>query len=256
MRIAVLQIKANEADIEANLERIGRAAGDAAAGGAGLLVVPELAVDGYGAGPRMADTAASFAASVARLEAIARQAGIAIACGMAEPDGGRLFNSAVFVDGVGAPVIYRKSHLYGDYERRLFVPGDPSATMFEWRGMKVGLLICYDVEFPENVRRLARAGADIVVVPTALPAGAYAGFIANSMIPVRAFENQVFIAYANHCGADSRFSYAGMSVIAGPDGSLLAAAEAEGEALLFADIRPDDFTLSASENTYLADLRA
>ena len=64
------------------------------------------------------------------------------------------------------------------------------------------MLICYDVEFPENVRRLAQAGAQAVLVPTALPASDHADFIARKMIPVRAFENQLFVAYVNHCGAD------------------------------------------------------
>ena len=112
------------------------------------------------------------------------------------------------------------------------------------------------MEFPENVRRLALAGADLVVVPTALPKGSSGTFIANHMIQVRAFENQVFVAYINHCGADDNFTYAGLSRIAAPDGSLIASAPAEGEVLLFAEISPGDFAQSRAENTYLADLAA
>ncbi len=75
------------------------------------------------------------------------------------------------------------------------------------------------------------------------------------MIAVRAFENQLFVAYANHCGADGRFAYAGRSVIAAPDGSLLAEAPATGEALLLASIDRDAYRASALENTYLDDLQ-
>ena len=121
-------------------------------------------------------------------------------------------------------------------------------------GLKLGMLICYDVEFPENVRRLAQDGADLVVVPTALPKGWSGDFIAERMIQVRAFENQVFVAYVNHCGADGRFTYAGLSRIAAPDGRLLADAPADGEALLIAEINVDDFASSRAENTYLTDL--
>ena len=94
----------------------------------------------------------------------------------------------------------------------------------------------------------------LVIVPTALPKGAAGTFIAGHMIQVRAFENQVFVAYINHCGADDRFSYAGLSRIAAPDGTLLAEAPAEGETLLFAEIRPEDYAVSRAENTYLVDL--
>ncbi len=79
--------------------------------------------------------------------------------------------------------------------------------------------------------------------------------IARKLIPVRAFENQIFVAYVNHCGADERFSYAGLSGIAAPDGSMLAEAGEDGEELLYADLRSEDFADSATANTYLADLR-
>ena len=115
------------------------------------------------------------------------------------------------------------------------------------------MLICYDVEFPENVRRLAEAGADLVAVPTALPASDHAAFISGSMIPVRAFENQVHLAYVNHCGADRNFAYAGLSRIAAPDGRTLAVADAS-PALLFADIEPAAFAAAREANPYLEDL--
>ena len=125
----------------------------------------------------------------------------------------------------------------------------------EWRGLKLGLLICYDVEFPENVRRLALAGADLVAVPTALPASPDAEMIAERVIPVRAFENQIFVAYANHTGRDDRFAYAGLSHVAAPDGSTLAKASATEPGLILAELRPDQYTRSREINSYLRDLR-
>src|SRR3546814_17548022 len=107
----------------------------------------------------------------------------------------------------------RKTHLYGAYERRLFTPGTPQSDLRDFDGVRLGFLICYDVEFPENVRRLARAGAELILVPTALPQGPFAAFIATSVVPVRAFENQVFVVYADHVGSDGRFAYAGLSQI-------------------------------------------
>ena len=160
----------------------------------------------------------------------------------------------MFVNRDAEPVIYRKSHLYGDYERGLFTPARPGNRIVEIRGLKFGMLICYDVEFPENVRRLARAGVDAVLVPTALPAGPSGNFIANHMIQVRAFENQLFVAYVNHAGADDRFTFAGLSRIAAPDGSLVAACDDDVERLMFADIDRTAFSASIESNTYLKDL--
>jgi predicted amidohydrolase len=255
MRLAALQMQSAAGDQAANLARIEAAARDAANAGADMLVVPELALPGYGAGAAMAGLAdPADGALVSRLGELARATGVAIVAGFAERDGADVFNCAVFADGVRPPVIYRKSHLYGPYEKGLFRAQPPETHLFEIGGIKLGMLICYDVEFPENVRRLAQAGAQAVVVPTALPMGDSGSFIARHMIAVRAFENQVFVAYVNHCGSDALFSYAGLSRIAAPDGGMLAEAGPSGEALMIADLDPTAYAASAEANTYLRDL--
>ena len=255
MKLAGLQMKSIGGDVAANLARIERAATEAAGKGATLLVTPELGITGYGAGeaiPALAEPADG--PIVQELRRISRQAGIAVIAGFAERDAGGVYNSAVHVDGEAEPTIYRKSHLYGDYERSLFTPGEPSTRLFQHRGVACGMLICYDVEFPENVRRLAQAGAQGVIVPTALPVGDSGSFIARHMIAVRAFENQVFVAYINHCGSDALFSFAGLSRIASPDGQVLAKANASDETMIFAELDPQAFAISKAENTYLKDL--
>lgn len=256
MRIAALQMQAVTGHVAANLARIEQAAVEAAEKGALLLVAPELAVTGYGAGEMIVDLAEpADGESVRRLGEIARRTGLAIVTGFAERAGDTVYNSALFIEAGKPAVVYRKSHLYGDYERSLFRPEEPSAAIIEFNGLKLGMLICYDVEFPENVRRLAKAGVQAVLVPTALPASDHAALIAQKMIPVRAFENQIFLAYVNHCGADERFAYAGLSGIAAPDGELIAKAGTQKEALLLAKIEPNDYLASAAANSYLADLR-
>ena len=255
MKIAALQMQAAAGNTEANLARIEAAMRDAARQGATLLVTPELAIPGYGAGDAMATLAEEpEGASWRRLAAVSQETKVAVIAGFAERAGEAVYNSALFVDGDKPPKVYRKSHLYGPYERGLFKAETPTSCLIDHAGMKFGILICYDVEFPENVRRLALAGAQAVLVPTALPASDHDDLIARKMIPVRAFENQVFVAYVNHCAADALGSYAGLSGIAAPDGSLLAAAEAAGEALLVADLDVDRYRRSAEQNPYLADL--
>lgn len=255
MKLAALQMHAVAGDRTANLFRVEKAAREAAARGADLLVAPELAVTGYGAGDMISELAEPGNGDLADwLASLSRETGTAMVVGFAERDGESVWNSALYADG-NRCIVYRKSHLYGPYERALFSPGRPAACIVEHRSMKLGMLICYDVEFPENVRRLAQAGAQAVIVPTALPASDHAEFIARKLVPVRAFENQVFVAYVNHCGNDALFSYAGLSGIAAPDGTMLAEAPETGEALLFAELDPAAYAASAAANTYLADLR-
>jgi len=256
MRIALLQMRAVAGDVDANLETIERAAEEAAAGGADLLVTPELATTGYGAGDAIRELAEPVEGpQLRRLSDISGRHGLALVAGFAERAGGKVYNALALLRPEAAPAIYRKTHLYADYERALFTPGEIRPAVAEYQGLKLGFLICYDVEFPENARRLATAGAEAVIVPTALPEGAHARFIATSLVPVRAFENQVFVAYANHAGADAKFRYAGLSRVAAPDGRCLAASDDNEAALLFADIDPSAYEESRRANSYLSDLR-
>jgi len=255
MRIAAVQFEAKAGATEENLGRVIEAAGRAAGGGAGLLIAPELCLPGYGAGDAFEEIAEPLDGPlVARLQEVCRNTGVAIVTGFGERRGGKVANSALFLDGERV-VAYRKAFLYGDYERHYFVPGPPENAIVAHGGLRIGMLICYDVEFPENVRRLASAGVDLVAVPTALPETPHAGFIAGSIVPVRAFENQVHVAYADLCGHDGRFAYAGLSTIAAPDGGILASA-GSGAELIFADIDPAAFDASRAQNPYLHDLEA
>ncbi|MDQ0321438.1 putative amidohydrolase [Pararhizobium capsulatum DSM 1112] len=253
--LAALQMKSESGDVSANLARIEKAAIEAAAKGASLLITPELGITGYGGGEAVGLLAEPVDGPIVKaLQTLSLKTGIALIAGFAELDNGTVFNSAVYVDGGETPVVYRKSHLYGDYERGLFEPGEPATYLFDHRGVTCGMLICYDVEFPENVRRLALAGAEAVLVPTALPAGWSGTFIADHMIQTRAFENQVFVAYINHCGSDERFSFAGLSRIASPDGNLLASGGPRDEMLMLVKVDPAEFNVSRAENTYLHDV--
>ena len=256
MKIAAFQMSAG-ADPASNLDRIMAAMREARGHGADLLVAPELALTGYGRGDALRDLAEpADGPMVTRMVAAAREIGIGLVAGFPERNGAQIHISALISDGSGqAPTIYRKAYLYGAYEKAIFTPARPSATLVDLGGLKAGFLICYDVEFPENVRRLALAGADMVIVPTALPRGPSGHHIANRVIPVRAFENQIHVVYANHADADPYFTYQGTSFIVAPDATQLAVAEDAGEALIYADIRPGDYGESRAQNPYLSDLR-
>ena len=222
-----------------------------------MLVAPEMFTSGYGLA---ADQVVKLAESpggptetaVAR---IARRHRIAIAFGHPEradsdgDSGHRPYNAATLVgpDGV-VRGRHRKVHLFGDVDRTLFSPSAERPAAFDFDGARAGLLICYDVEFPEAVRRLAVDGARTVLVPTANMTGYEV--VQQLLVPARACENGCGIVYANYCGGDDLFEYNGLSVICGPGGEVLAQASAEGEELIVADLP------SESAGTYLADRRA
>lgn len=255
MRIAIYQGPGRAGDTASNLARMVAAAADAARAGAGLLVFPEVFVSGYNIGAAALARAAQAADGPAaeRLAAAARETGVALLYGYAERAGDAVYNAAQLIDGRGERLAnHRKSHLFGDLDRVAFTAGGGEPVLADLDGWRAGILICYDVEFPENVRALALAGADLVLVPTALMAPY--GFIPRAMVPTRAYENQVFLAYANRCGREGAFEYYGESCVIGPDGAELARAGA-GEALITADLDRERLATSRALNTYLPDRR-
>jgi len=256
MRLAAFQMEARAGDVSANLSMIGEAAAEAKASGAALMVAPELATTGYGAGEAIRELAEpADGDQVTAVHELASKHEIMLTVGFAERSEGKIYNSAVFAHPDGWRKIYRKCQLYGAYERDLFEPGDQPPMVFSIGALKVGILICFDVEFPEMVRRLAVAGADLVLVPTAQPDTPHAAFIVEKIVPVRAFENGVAVVYADHAGRDSRFAYAGRSCIALPDGSDGARAPASGSRVIVADYEPENFAELRLANPYLTERR-
>jgi predicted amidohydrolase len=256
MRLAAYQMVAAPGDVARNLATIVDAAERAKAAGADVLVVPELATTGYGIGDALIALAEDAdGAQVRAIGAAAERLGLVIIAGFPERAGDAVYNAALLAAPSGARHVYRKCQLYGDYEKRRFAYGPVAPAVFDAGSVRIGILICFDVEFPEHVRRLARAGADLIAVPTALPDEVVFRMIPERVISVRAFENQIPIIYVNHADADPGFTFAGRSVICLPDGSEAARAPVSGSMLLFADYDPAKFAASRAANCYLTELR-
>ncbi|AMW09292.1 carbon-nitrogen hydrolase [Streptomyces qaidamensis] len=254
MRTALLQSSGRPGSTVENLKVLDEGAGRAAAAGAGLLVTPEMFLTGYAIGDavaRLAEPADGECADA--IAEIATRHGLAIAYAYPERDGDAVFNSAQLISADGTRLAnYRKTHLFGCFERDHFTPGDQQIVQAEIDGVRVGILICYDVEFPENVRAHALAGTDLLVVPTAQMHPFQ--FVAESMIPVRAFENQMYVAYVNRAGREGEFEFVGLSTLAGPDGIARTRA-GRGEDLVLADVDPAFLAASREANPYLLDRR-
>ncbi|GLW45929.1 hydrolase [Streptomyces sp. NBRC 14336] len=254
MRTALLQSSGRPGSVAENLKVLDDAAGRAAAAGAGLVIAPEMFLTGYAIGDDIARLAeAADGDSADTVAEIATRHGLAVAYGYPERDGGTVYNSAQLISADGTRLAnYRKTHLFGCFERDHFTPGEQQVVQAELNGLRVGILICYDVEFPENVRAHALAGTDLLVVPTAQMHPFQ--FVAESMIPVRAFENQMYVAYVNRVGREGEFEFVGLSTLAGPDGVARTRAGRE-EDLVFADTDPAFLAASREANPYLKDRR-
>lgn len=255
MKLAVWQTAGSTGDPDASLAALGETAARARAADAALLLCPECWLAGYNLGTQVGRFAqAADGAAAQQIATLARRHELAIAYGYAErARDGTVFNSVQVIGPGGEQLAhYRKTHLFGAQERASYQPGSGFAAPFEFAGLRIGLLICYDVEYPETVRSLALLGADLILVPTALTPEYVQ--VPRVIVPARSLENQVFVAYCNRTGVENGMPFLGHSCITAPDGHRLAAA-LEGEALLVADIDPAACHAGAGVFPYRADRR-
>jgi len=256
-RVAAWQCLPGPLDVAGNLRRLDAVCASAAAQRVEVLVTPEMFMSGYAIGRpevvRLAEDAGG--PTEAAVAEIARRHGLAIVYGYPERAPGDsaakdgAYNAATMIgpDGV-VRGRHRKVHLFGDVDRGQFVANPERPATFDFDGTQVGMLICYDVEFPESVRHLTVNGARTVLVPTANMVGCEE--VQDILVRARACENNCGLVYANYCGADDGFEYNGLSMICGPRGEVLAQAGVRGEELVIADLP------GKSTGTYLADRRA
>ncbi|HEY46161.1 MAG TPA: carbon-nitrogen hydrolase family protein [Anaerolineae bacterium] len=237
---AAVQMEPKLFDAEANLKKVINFMHEVSLCNAEIAVFPECALTGYALS---AEEAASIAEPIPgprtdHLSEACREAGLmAVVVGTIEKDAfGRLFNSAALVGPDGLIARYRKTHLPFLGVDRYLAAGDTLPGPFETPVGRLGLLICYDLRFPEPSRVLAIAGAQVILLPTAWPSAAtlYPDFMAQS----RAAENNIFLVAANRVGEERGTRYLGRSVVVGPDGEMLAEADVEGEEILCVEIDP------------------
>lgn len=242
--VAVCQLAPVLGDVGGNTARAVSAVADAATRGARLVVLPELVSSGYAFADR--DELARCAerpdgAVVTRLAAAARDHGVVVVAGFPElADGGELCNSAMLADPSGVRAIYRKAHLW-DREKELFAPGSAPPAVVDTGVGRVGVMICYDLQFPEWLRRAALDDAEIVCAPANWPAEPRpAGERPIEVVRLQASAsvNRVHVAVADRVGRERGVDWVGGSAIVGPDGFPLAVADpARGEQLLTAGCR-------------------
>lgn len=262
-RVAVVQMDCVVGEVTANLEKIDRLAEAAAGLGADFAVFPECATTGYFIADRLPALAEPVDGSVmGALAATARRHRLHLAVGLVLADGGRYYDAQALFSPAGEPLgLYRKVHLFAA-ERQWYTAGDAPLVVPTALG-RVGMSICYDLIFPDYVRRIVELGADLIINSTDWIADEYqrsvwdwSGKTTRGLAVTRALENVTFVAMANRVGREGEFTSLGWSCVAGPSGQVLAGLE-EGEGVAIAAVTLDspDLARWRAIASYRADRR-
>ena len=237
MKIGFAQFKPEFGKIETNIKAMGHLISTAKAD---LLVLPELATTGYTFTSkdevRSLSEPFETSESLNRLHAIAAESSCAVVIGFAEKSEEGIFNSAAFLKPDGTKALYRKIHLYGS-ENIFFKSGNIPFKVYDYNGIKLGVIVCFDWYFPESIRVLALKGAQIICQPANL----ILPWCQRAMI-IRSIENRVFTVTANRYGSEVRgeysFTFTGESQIISPDGDVLVKAPKDNDSVVVLEIDP------------------
>lgn len=225
-RVACCQLDPTIGDRAGNTEQTTAAIDDAVAAGAQVIVLPELASSGYvfsSAAEASENAETVEGPTLAAWRESTRKHGVTFIGGFCEldPVTGQMFNSCAVLDRGELVCVYRKLHLWGD-EQQLFSAGQSAAPVVHTSSGRLGIAICYDLEFPEVARGLALAGAQLLAFPTNWPRSASTPEgerpMLRTLVMATARLNRVFVALCDRTGVERGLTFEGYSVIAGPDG--------------------------------------
>lgn len=238
LKICSVQTVPELYDKEKNLVRAEIFMKKAASSGANIIVFPEMFLTGYVI-DRLSELAETLeGTSIKRLASLAARYQLLTVCGFPEKNKDRLpYNSACVIDVDGSVLgSYHKTHLFCEEANTFSLGG--SVKPFHTSVGEVGVMICYDTEFPEVARLLALDGAELILMLGAnmFPYEEYH----SSFLRARAMENSVFAASANFVGSDNVYEFCGRSAIVSPGGEFLSLGSLDKEELLCAEINLSD----------------
>lgn len=232
---AAIQFNVKQGDVDANLAYVREALFRVAGQGTDLVVLPEMWSSGF-AYRNLNELAGRTEGIVAELLELSARYKQVIVGSMPEPNGDKVFNTVYVADNGKLAGVYRKIHLFSLLgENRAFSGGD-SWLLAETSIGKVGVIICYDLRFPELSRRLAIEGAQVICVPAQWPKPRQEHW--RTLLRARAIENQLYVVACNACGTIGKLDFFGMSMIIDPKGELLAeGSESDGEIIATLDMQ-------------------
>jgi N-carbamoylputrescine amidase len=244
MKIALIQQHAS-ADKSENLARGLRSFEEAATNGAQLVCFAELAFEPFhpqrvAAGDVRARAETIPGPITEAFSGLARRHRIVTVLNLFERDGSRTFDSSPVIDADGQLLgVTRMLHIT-DYpcfhEQGYYSPGDTGVPVYDTAIGRIGVSICYDRHYPEVMRALAIAGADLVVVPQAGAVGEWPEGLYEGEMRVAAFQNGYFVALCNRVGAEECLEFARESFVCAPDGTVVARAAQGNDEILYAHV--------------------
>ena len=263
MRIALVQQHASP-EKASNVARGVEAARKAAAAGAQVVAFAELAFERFhpqvpasGDLARLAETVPG--PTVEAFRSLARELGVVLVLNLYERDGDRFFDTSPVIDADGTLLgRTRMAHITdyeGFHEQGYYAPGDTGAPVYDTAAGKIGVAICYDRHYPEYMRMLALAGAEVVVVPQAGAVDEWPEGLYEAEMRVAAFHNGFFVALCNRVGPEERLVFGGESFVCGPDGVVLARAGKGIDEVLYVDMDLSQVGKSHARTLFLRDRR-
>ena len=262
-RVALIQQVATQ-DRAANLARGLSALDEAAAGGAQIACFAELAFDPfYPQSPAEGDVLALAeeipGPTTDALCARAKELGLVVVANLYERDGECAFDTSPVIDADGTLLGKTRMIHITEYacfhEQGYYAPGDLGLPVFDTAAGRVGVAICYDRHYPECMRALALAGAQLVCVPQAGAAGERPEGLFEAELSVAAFQNGYFTALTNRVGPEDTITFAGESFVCAPDGRVIARAPKGEDHLLLADLDYAEVESSHARTLFLRDRR-
>jgi N-carbamoylputrescine amidase len=191
--------------------------------------------------------------------ALARETGVVAVLNLFERDGDRTYDSSPVIDADGRILgVVRMVHIMegpGFHERGYYAPGDQGEFVFRTAAGRIGVAICYDRHFPEYMRGLRLAGAELVVVPQAGTVGEWTEGLFEAELQVAAFQNGYHAALVNRVGREGGLDFAGESFAVDPDGRVIARAPRGRDRILFADCDLAKNAASHAARHFLEDRR-
>jgi 5-aminopentanamidase len=237
INIACVQMDVEIGDVESNRRKITRRIRESAERGAQLVIFPECALTGYCF--ESLEEAAPFAEAIDGPSAdtvaeACRETGAHAVVGFIERAAARFYNAAMIIGPNGLVGGYRKVHMPYIGIDRFLSPGDRPFAVFELPFGRIGVNICYDASFPEAARTLKLLGAELMILPTNWPGGAWrtAQFVVNT----RAHENHFNLAAANRVGTERGWKFIGKSKVIDFNGDTVGEAGPEDEEILFCEL--------------------
>ena len=263
MKIALVQQHASS-DKSDNVRRGLAAVDEAAAAGARVVLFAELAFEPFHPQRPASGDPAALAETVpgpttTAFSERAREHGIVLVLNLYESDGRRTFDCSPVIDADGRLLGRTRMIHITDYacfhEQGYYTPGDTGAPVYETRHGRIGVAICYDRHYPEYMRALAVAGADLVVVPQAGSVGEWPDGLYEAEMQVAAFQNGYYTALCNRVGEEECLTFSGESFVCGPDGRVIARAPAGDDCILYADVDLSTAAASHARRLFLRDRR-